>query len=125
MDAKQKELEDKLAGILSQAAGVASQLQALKQGAETPHYDQIEMPAHELGQRLSRMVQLERVGEISAAHATQTQCPECRNKCPVESNSRQVTSVDGPVELLEAVAFCRHCRRSFFPSEGSTGAGPA
>jgi hypothetical protein len=24
--------------------------------------------------------------------------------------------MDGPVELVEAVAHCRRCRRSFFPS---------
>jgi len=122
MDAKQQELEDKLTGILGQAADVASQLQALEQGSGTPHYDQIEIPAHEVGQRLSRMVQQDRAGQLSAAHATETPCPECRNKCPVESQSRQVTSVDGPVEVMETVAHCRHCRRSFFPSKGSTGA---
>lgn len=119
MDAKRQKLEDKLTGILSHAAAVASQLQAFDQGSGTPHYDQIEIPAHEVGQRLSRMVQQDRAGEISAAHATETQCPECRNKCPVEPRLRQVTSVAGPVEITETVAYCRHCRRSFFPSAES------
>jgi hypothetical protein len=27
-----------------------------------------------------------------------------------------VHSMDGPVELIETVAHCRRCRRSFFPS---------
>jgi hypothetical protein len=78
------------------------------------------MPAHDVGQRLSRMVQQDRAGELLAAHATETTCPECRNKCPVEPRSRQVTSVDGPVEIVETVAHCRRCRQSFFPSAGST-----
>ena len=121
MDAKQQELEDRLAEILRQAADVASQIQQCEQGPGTPHYDQIEGSAHEVGQRLSRMVQQDRVGQVSAAHATEATCPECRNKCPVESKSRQVTSVDGPVELMENVAFCCRCRRSFFPSTHSAG----
>ena len=120
MDAKQQELEDRLAEILRHAADVASQIQQQQQGPGTPHYDQIESAAHDVGQRLSRMVQQDRAGQLSAAHATDATCPECRNKCPVESKSRQVTSVDGPVELFETVAFCCRCRRSFFPSTDST-----
>jgi len=46
MDAKQGELEEKLAEILKQAADVACQIQAVEQGPGTPHYDEI---AHEVG----------------------------------------------------------------------------
>lgn len=121
MDAKTQELEDRLGEILKHAADVASQIQQHEQGPGTPHYDQIESAAHDVGQRLSRLVQQDRTGEVSAAHATQAACPECRNKCPVEPQSRQVTSVDGPVELIESVAFCSQCRRSFFPSTHRAG----
>ena len=121
MDAKQQELEDKLTEILRHAADVASQIQQHEQGSGTPHYDQIESAAHEAGQRFSRLIQQDRTGQISAAHATEMLCPECRNKCPVESKSREVTSVDGPVELAETAAFCCRCRRSFFPSTDSVG----
>jgi hypothetical protein len=34
----------------------------------------------------------------------------------VEVSRREVHSMDGPVELIETVAHCRRCRRSFFPS---------
>lgn len=121
MDAKQQELEARLTEILKHAADIASQIQQHEQGPGTPHYDQIESAAHDAGQRFSRLIQQDRIGQVSAAHATQTACPECRNKCPVESNSRQVTSVDGPVELTESVAFCSRCRRSFFPSTNRVG----
>ena len=84
MDAKQAELEEKLAGILKQAADVASQIQAIKQGPGTPHYDQIEMPAHEVGQRLSRMVQASRTGEVAAEQHTECNCPDCGRSCRVE-----------------------------------------
>ena len=95
MDAKQQELEDRLAEILRRAADVASQIQRHEQVSGTPHYDQIESAAHDAGQRFSRLIQQDRTGQLSAAHATETTCPECRNKCPVDSNSPQVTSVDG------------------------------
>jgi len=116
MDAKQTVLEEKLAGILKQAADVACQIQAVKQGPGTPHYDQIEIPAHEVGQQLSRMVQASRIGEVAAGQQAECDCPDCGRSCPVEINRREVHSMDGPVELIETVAHCRRCRRSFFPS---------
>ena len=116
MDARQAELEEKLSGILKQAADVAAQIQAIEQGPGTPHYDQIEIPAHEVGQRLSRMVQASRAGEVAAEQHTECDCPECGLSCPVEVSRREVNSVDGPVGLIETIAYCRRCRRSFFPS---------
>jgi len=116
MDAKQAELEEKLVGILKQAANVACQIQAVEQGPGTPHYDEIELPAHEVGQRLSRLVQASRTGEVAAEQCVQCDCPGCGRSCVVEINKREVHSMDGPVELIETVAHCLRCRRSFFPS---------
>lgn len=116
MDAKQAELEKKLAEILKQAADIACQIQAVEQGPGTPHFDQIEIPAHEVGQRLSRMVQACRTGEVAAEHPSECDCPGCGHSWPVEVYKREVHSMDGPVELIETVAHCRRCRRSFFPS---------
>ena len=116
MDAKQVELEKDLAEILKQAADVACQIQAFEQGAVTPHYDQIEIPAHEVGQRLSRMVQTSRTSEMAAQQQAESECPDYGRSCRVEVNKRKVHSMDGPVELIETVAHCRRCRRSFFPS---------
>ena len=116
MDAKQTKLEKKLSEILKQAADVAAQIQAIEQGPGTPHYDQIEIPAHEVGQRLSRMVQANRTGEVAAQEDAECACPDCGQSCRVDVNKREVHSMDGPVELIETVAHCRRCRRSFFPS---------
>ncbi|MFT5527012.1 MAG: hypothetical protein ACI9HK_004994 [Pirellulaceae bacterium] len=116
MDAKQAELEKKLAEILKQAAGVACQIQAVEQGPRTPHYDQIEIPAHEVGQRLSRLVQAGRTSEVAAEQHAECDCPACGRSCRVEKNKREVHSMDGPAELIEVVPYCRRCRRSFFPS---------
>jgi hypothetical protein len=116
MDAKQAHLEEKLAQLLKEASLVAAQLQAIEQGPGTPHYDQIEMPAHEVGQRLSRLIQSAQAAEVAAAQGAQAACPDCGATCGVDTKRREVHSMDGPVELVETVAHCRRCRRSFFPS---------
>jgi hypothetical protein len=121
MDAKEAALKEKLDFHLKQATEVAAQLQAIDQGNRTPHYDDIELPAHSLGQRFSRAIQEERVRDLALRELKDTRCPECKRKCRVEIDIRPVTSMDGPIELTEPVAKCRHCRRSFFPSACSTG----
>lgn len=121
MDAKEVLLKEKLDFHLKQATEIAAQLQALEQGQQTPHYDDIELPAHALGQRFSRAIQEERVRDLALQELKDTRCPDCKQKCPVDIGIRPLTSMDGPVELTEPVAKCRRCRRSFFPSACSTG----
>lgn len=116
MEAKRSALEEKLADLLKQTAVIAAELQAIEQGPQTPHYDQIELPAHEVGQRLSRMIQTSRVRDVAAADLDQACCPDCHQACSVEAHNREVQSIDGPIEITENVAHCRRCRRSFFPS---------
>lgn len=121
MDANRTQLQKKLDDLLKQASAVAAELQALDDGGKTPHYDQIELPAHALGQRFSRLVQAERARELAAAELNEVACPDCGRKCGVKTKFREVHSMDGPLELLEKVAHCRRCRRSFFPSAGRLG----
>lgn len=116
MDAKQAHLEKKLVNLLKQTSQAAAQLQAAQQGSGTPHYGQIEIPAHEVGQRLSRLIQSARTGDVAAEQQDHIECPDCGRTCDVEAKRREVHSMDGPVELVETVAHCRRCRRSFFPS---------
>ena len=116
MDAKQAQLEKKLEDLLNEAADVSAQLQAIEQGPGVPHYDQIEGSAHALGQRLSRLAQINRTREVTAEVPPTLNCPDCGKPCPVETANREVNSVDGRLELIENVAHCRRCRRSFFPS---------
>ena len=116
MDANQNLLDEKLADLLKQAAEVAVQIQAQEQGPGTPHFDQIEIPAHEVGQRLSQMIQSTRATDVALQQAEQVKCPDCGKDCRAEPTQRQVHSMDGPIELTEPVAHCRRCRRSFFPS---------
>ncbi len=114
MDAKSTLLKERLESLLKQAAAVASQLQGIEQGSGTPHYDEIELPAHELGQRLSRMIQSDRATEIAIAEKTQTACPDCSRPCRVEVQHRTANSMDGPIEIAESIAKCRHSQAVFF-----------
>jgi hypothetical protein len=116
MDAKRRQLEEKLQFHLQQAATLAADLQAVDQGSKTPHFDEIELPAHEVGQQLSRRIQTTRAREVAADHLQEAACPDCGHRCRVETQSRPVCSLDGPIELSENVAHCLRCRRSFFPS---------
>ncbi|MEM7317180.1 MAG: hypothetical protein AAF497_28935 [Planctomycetota bacterium] len=116
MDAKRADLEGKLEGLLAQASSVAAEIQAIDQGDSTPHYDQIELPAHETGKRLSRMIQTARARDVAAENVLKAPCPDCGKEWPVDAETRQVRSMDGPIELTETVSYCRCCRRLFFPS---------
>lgn len=81
-----------------------------------PHYSQLEQAARSLGQELSRLTQERSIAETAAECAPTAACPTCGQKHKVQLKKRAVASVDGPVELVEPVAHCRPCRRSFFPS---------
>ena len=116
MDAKRQQLEEKLKFHMSQASSVAAEIQALEQGDRVPHFDEIEIPAHDLGKKFSRAIQEERARELALQELGRVYCPDCKKQCRVEIEPRKVHSMDGPIELTEPVAHCRRCRRSFFPS---------
>ena len=90
--------------------------------SETPHYGAIERAASELGKELSREAQERIAREVAVRGPLQASCPTCEALCDVTTEHRTVKSIDGPVELTEAVANCRRCRRSFFPSANGDGA---
>ena len=121
MDANRKRLQKKLEELMAEVTAVAVEMQAVDHGSQTPHFDDIELPAHALGQQLSRMIQTQRAREVAAEQAETAACPTCGRTCRVKLKKRQVQAADGPLELMEPVAKCRHCRRSFFPSAGSAG----
>ncbi|GIX00023.1 MAG: hypothetical protein KatS3mg111_3355 [Pirellulaceae bacterium] len=116
MDAKREQLKKKFEHHFEQATRLAAEIQALEQGDQVPHFDDIELPAHELGQRFSRGIQEKRAREVALKKPDKASCPHCRRKYPVEIEVRTVHSMDGPIELAEPVAYCRRCRRRFFPS---------
>ena len=122
MDADRATREEKKKDLLRQLAelSVAEQVEA-GLFLETPHYSIIERVAVNLGRDLSRQTQERAAREVLANCERHAACPTCGTPCSVESQTRDVISIDGPVELSEAVACCRKCRRSFFPSASRVG----
>jgi len=124
MDAAQEARESEKKQLLSRLAELMIEEQ-VDQGVflETPHYSVIERAAITLGRQLSRQAQERAMREVAAQCPAEAACPTCQTLCPVTIQARIVTSMDGPVEISEAVAECDRCRRSFFPSAGGVGNG--
>jgi|GEM_PF-3399252 len=96
MDAKEAQVREKLEMGLKQATELAVQLQALEQGGKFPHFDDIEIPAHKMGKKLSRAIQGERVRELALKELRGTRCSDCSQLVLIEIEVRNITSMDGP-----------------------------
>jgi hypothetical protein len=120
MDATQQAREAKKKELLRQLAELMVEEQ-VEQGLflETPHYSIIERQAVTLGRELSRQAQERAAREIAANCDSKVACPDCDSLCQVETKTRDVISIDGPVALTETIAHCHRCRRSFFQSPAS------
>ena len=123
MEASQQARLEKRKELLKQLSELMIEEQ-VEQGLflETPHYSIIERQAVTLGRELSRQAQERAAREVAATCDREACCPSCQSTCRVETKTRDVISIDGPVELSEAVAHCHKCRRSFFPSANRNGA---
>jgi hypothetical protein len=116
------QLKVRLEQLLREAAEVEVQLSRADgciQGV--PHYSVIEGRAHALGKQLSREVQRRQMSELAASQAMTAKCPECGTRCRLESEAREVKSVDGQTVLQELVGYCPCGRRSFFPDARGIG----
>ncbi len=124
MDVQQEALQQEKNRLLQRLAEIEVEQQRRRGTFDSvPHYRVLEQAAHRLGQELSRLTQQRAAGEVTAAQRAISACPQCGQGCAVEMSRRSVQSLDGPVEVLEPVASCPACRRTFFPSAGSVGLG--
>jgi hypothetical protein len=115
-------LKARLEQLLREAAEVEVQLSRADGSIRgVPHYSVIEGRAHALGKQLSREVQQRQMSELAASQAMTAKCPKCGTRCRLESEAREVKSVDGQTVLQELVGYCTCCRRSFFPDAGGVG----
>ena len=88
-------------------------------------FTELESAGHRLGRAVAQLT-TERLAFERAKQAAEWEpCPTCGTACPVTTEQRALTTLDGPVELREAVAHCSACRRDFFPSAGRVGSGSA
>lgn len=124
MDGQITKAEEILDKALKEATAAAVELQRLlPEHQGVPHYSVIEQAAHEVGCRLSRLIQHQRSGEVAAEAGGQTGqalCPCCQRLCRVVYKTRVVKSIDGAVDLIESLAHCTRCERDFFPSTDNT-----
>lgn len=122
MDAARQNREAKKKGLLQQLAQLEIE-EMVEQGVflGTPHYSLLERRAIALGRQLSREAQERATREVVANSSVEANCPTCGATCRLQTQSRSVASLDGPVKLTEATAHCDRCRRSFFPSACGNG----
>jgi hypothetical protein len=117
MDAKVLELRERFERLLKETAEAATELDVATGAlAGVPHFSVIELRAHGIGRQVSQMVQQRQMSEVVASQVATARCPKCRTVATVTTSSREVTSIDGPVKLLETKCHCDQCRRDFFPS---------
>jgi hypothetical protein len=111
-----EKMDRQMRELAETAAALARFERAVAGDAKVPHYSRIEMAAHEVGRALSREIQTREARELVAESRQQATCPGCGRDGPVEGAARTVASIDGPLDLFEARAYCTRCRRAFFPS---------
>jgi len=123
MDAKSQARQERKHQLLRELAELhVEEMVEAGRFDQTPHLSVVERAASEFGNELSRET-LERASrEAVAGGPAQLPCPTCGTLCDVTTRRRTVKGVDGPIELTEAVADCRRCRRAFFPSADGDGA---
>lgn len=114
-DAKVKRLQELLQSKLQEAADVEVEL-SRAQGAVrgVVHYSVFENRAHEIGRKLSRLVQRQQMSELAAAAPRTVKCPTCGKTREVTIGSRELSTIDGKAVVQEVVATC--CRKKFSPS---------
>jgi hypothetical protein len=117
MDAARKAREEKKQQLFAQLTELMIEEQReLGTFDQVPHFSRLEQAAHVLGQQLSQATQRRAAAEVAATGQATATCPACGREQVIATKTRVVTSLDGPVELLEQVAHCPACRRNFFPS---------
>ena len=88
-------------------------------------FTEMESAGHQLGRAVAQIT-TERLAYARAERITGPQaCPTCGKGSPVTQRERDLTTVDGPLDLIEPVAHCPACRRDFFPSACGIGTGSA
>jgi hypothetical protein len=117
MDAQRMALQEEKRRLLERLAEIEIQQQReAGMFRSVPHFSLLEQAARGLGQELGRITQQRSAREVAATSKSTADCPGCGQECAVTMSKRTVTSLDGPVEMIEPVAHCLACRRDFFPA---------
>ena len=118
MDAQQQtranELVEELANLLAEAKNTDGSFKT---------FDQIEVAANEVGDRVSERLAQRSLDRSLEAKTLAPCCPKCdRPGCRREEPDPRVMQTSrGEVHWNEDEYFCRKCRKAFFPSDGKIG----
>jgi hypothetical protein len=79
-------------------------------------FTEMEAAGHAFGRAVAQE-SVERMAFSKSRRLTGPQaCPGCGCHCSVTYRKRDLTTVDGDIDLDEPVCHCSKCRRDFFPS---------
>lgn len=86
-------------------------------------FDQMEIAANQVGDRVSEQLTQRSLDRSLEGKPQAPRCPKCDQPgCRLdEPDPRVVQTCRGEVQWNEDEYFCRKCRKSFFPSDGSLG----
>ena len=122
MDDQRQALSEKRDRLLKELAEVEVALSRVDGSiAGIPHYSVIELAAHERGRQLSCEIQKRQMAEAAALAPRRSACPGCGTLCELKPVKRDMTSIDGQLQLQDLRGFCSACRRAFFPLAGTAG----
>jgi hypothetical protein len=123
--ARTKLSEQEWTTFLELATRLGIDVRGLLSQEQDVRFTTLESAGHRLGRAVAQLT----TERLSLAHAelmTDPQpCPTCQTRSPVVHRTRDLETVDGPMELTEPVCHCSTCRRDFFPSASSVGPGSA
>lgn len=84
-------------------------------------FTEMESAGHQFGRAVAQIT-TERLAFSRAERLEGPQpCPTCGRSCRLSHRNRELTTVDGRIDLHEAVCHCPTCRRDFFPSASRDG----
>ena len=89
-------------------------------------FEHLETLAGALGDELARqMIEGNTSQQATISPEPARVCPSCgRQVRAAPDDPRELSTTQGTVTWVEPGRYCPHCRRTFFPSEPSSGAGP-
>ena len=124
MEGISEHVQRKLEQVFEEATDLAVEAVLAGWDRKTPlHFSQIEAGARRLASLWSCRIQEWAAREMTAEAPDTAACPTCGEVCSLEVEARTIQSTDGPVPILEWKGTCTRCRRDFFPSARSAGAG--
>lgn len=114
-----EELQEGIVRLAEQAAAERGLLGEAKEEALVTIIEEI---AVAVGDALAQKIMEQKLAAEAAC--AEPICPSCQSRgLRKQEHPRKILTRRGEVEFVDVECYCRRCRRSFFPSGASAGAG--